>query len=51
MFENILNDPTTYEGKEVTQHKEQTFDETVRSKVPIVYISPALSFPHLNKHL
>jgi hypothetical protein len=33
MFEHVLNDLTTYEGKEVSQHKEEAIDETVPSKV------------------
>jgi hypothetical protein len=51
MFENVLNESATYEGKEVIRHKEQTIDEAVQSKVPIVSFSPSVSFIYLSKHL
>jgi hypothetical protein len=51
MFENVLNDPTTYEGKEVIRQKEQTIDDAVQSKVPIVSFSPSVSFIYLSKQL
>jgi hypothetical protein len=44
MFENVLNEPTTYEGKEVVRHKEQAIDGGVQSKVPIVSLPPSISF-------